>query len=198
MRNEIWERQRHPETGRLEPIKAYRYFNEYLLMSHPRSLTKLCEIVGKDSGYVRQLEKYSSTWNWIKRCEAYDEFIILKKRASKEKFFDELVESELPNLRKRLSYYNKNLTDIEKDENSRPTTKATAFEKNSKAHSTTWNELLLILGKPTEIKETAVDAEVRADAEVQNHTQVNLDLTSDEFMENELEFMKKLIERREE
>lgn len=198
MVKEIWERQRHPKTGRLEPIQAYRYFNEYLLMSHPRSLNKLCEIVGKDSAYVRQLEKYSSTWNWVKRCEAYDEYIILKKRASKEKFFDELVESELPNLRKRLSYYNKNLRDIEKDTTSRPTSKANAFEKNSKAHSITWNELLLILGRPTEIKETAVDAEVRADAEVQNHTQISVDLTSEEFMENELEFMKKLIKSREE
>lgn len=193
--SEPWERQRD-ENGKLEPIQAFEYFNEYLLMDKPRSMKVLCDRLGKKNSYLRQLHSYSSTWNWVERAEAYDEFIILKKRARKEKFYDELVESELPNLRKRLEYYNKNMNDIETDEISKPTSKAHAYDRNSKAHSTTLNEILLLVGKPTEIKESNLEADVKAQTELNQNKKVEVDITSDEFMENELEFMKKMIDER--
>ena len=117
---EPWERQRD-ENGKLEPIAAFEYFSEYLLMDKPRSMKVLCKRLGKKDGYIRQLHTYSTTWNWVERAEAYDEHIILKKRLRKERFYDELVESELPNLRKRLEYYNKNMNDIETDATTKPT-----------------------------------------------------------------------------
>ena len=192
---EPWERQRD-ESGRLEPIQAYEYFSEYLTMDKPRSMKVLCRILGKKEGYIRQLHAYSTTWNWIERAEAYDEHIILKKRLRKEQFYDELVESELPNLRKRLEFYNKNMMDIENDEKSKPTSKAHAYDRNSKAHSTTLNEIMLMIGKPTEIRESSLEADVRAETELNQSKKVEVDITSDDFMENELEFMRKMIEER--
>ena len=192
---ELWERQRD-ESGRLEPIQAYEYFSEYLTMDKPRSMKVLCKILGKREGYIRQLHAYSTTWNWIERAEAYDEHIILKKRLRKEQFYDELVESELPNLRKRLEFYNKNMMDIENDEKSKPTSKAHAYDRNSKAHSTTLNEIMLMIGKPTEIRESSLEADVRAETELNQSKKVEVDITSDDFMENELEFMRKMIEER--
>ena len=192
---EPWERQRD-ESGRLEPIQAYEYFSEYLTMDKPRSMKVLCRILGKKEGYIRQLHAYSTTWNWIERAEAYDEHIILKKRLRKEQFYDELVESELPNLRKRLEFYNKNMMDIENDEKSKPTSKAHAYDRNSKAHSTTLNEIMLMIGKPTEIRESSLEADVRAETELNQNKKVEVDITSDDFMENELEFMRKMIEER--
>ena len=192
---ELWERQRD-ESGRLEPIQAYEYFSEYLTMDKPRSMKVLCRILGKKDGYIRQLHAYSTTWNWIERAEAYDEHIILKKRLRKEQFYDELVESELPNLRKRLEFYNKNMMDIENDEKSKPTSKAHAYDRNSKAHSTTLNEIMLMIGKPTEIRESSLEAEVRAETELNQSKKVEVDITSDDFMENELEFMRKMIDER--
>ena len=192
---EPWERQRD-ESGRLEPIQAYEYFSEYLTMDKPRSMKVLCRILGKKDGYIRQLHAYSTTWNWIERAEAYDEHIILKKRLRKEQFYDELVESELPNLRKRLEFYNKNMMDIENDEKSKPTSKAHAYDRNSKAHSTTLNEIMLMIGKPTEIRESSLEADVRAETELNQSKKVEVDITSDDFMENELEFMRKMIEER--
>ena len=59
---EPWERQRD-ENGKLEPIKAFEYFTEYLTMDKPRSMRVLCERLGKKDGYIRQLHAYSSTWN---------------------------------------------------------------------------------------------------------------------------------------
>ena len=192
---EPWERQRD-ENGKLEPIKAFEYFNAYLTMDKPRSMKVLCERLGKKEGYLRQLQKYSSIWNWVERAEAYDEHIILKKRLRKEKFYDELVESELPNLRKRLEYYNKNMNDIETDDTTKPTSKAHAYDKNSRAHSTTLNEILLMIGKPTEIRETSLDAEIESENIIDLENKVEVDITSDEFMENELKFMKKMIEEK--
>ena len=193
--SEPWERQRD-ESGRLEPIQAYEYFSEYLTMDKPRSMKVLCKILGKREGYIRQLHAYSTTWNWIERAEAYDEHIILKKRLRKEQFYDELVESELPNLRKRLEFYNKNMMDIENDEKSKPTSKAHAYDRNSKAHSTTLNEIMLMIGKPTEIRESSLEADVRAETELNQSKKVEVDITSDDFMENELEFMRKMIDER--
>ena len=188
---EIWDRMRDKE-GKLEPIKAFTLFNEYLLMDKPRSMKVLCEKLGLKPNYIRQLHSYSSKWEWVKRAEAYDEYIILKKRATKEKFYDELVNSELPNLKERLNFYNKNMVDIEQDVKAKPTSKANAFEKNSKAHSTTLNEILVLVGKPTEI--SSVEADVISDTNVKTETHVEVDVTSDEFMERELEYLRKLLD----
>lgn len=192
---EPWERQRD-ENGKLEPIAAYGYFSEYLIMDRPRSMRVLCERLGKKEGYIRQLHAYSSTWNWVERAEAYDEHIILKKRLRKERFYEELVESELPNLRKRLEYYNKNMNDIETDMTTKPTSKAHAYDRNSKAHSTTLNEILLMIGKPTEIRETSLEADIESDSRIDLENRVEVDITSDEFMESELEYMRRMIEEK--
>ena len=173
---EPWERQRD-ENGKLEPIAAFEYFSEYLLMDKPRSMKVLCKRLGKKDGYIRQLHTYSTTLR-------------------KEKFYDELVESELPNLRKRLEYYNKNMNDIETDATTKPTSKAHAYERNSKAHSTTLNEILLMIGKPTEIKETSLEADIESESKIELEKRVEVDITSDEFMENELEYMRRMIEEK--
>lgn len=75
-----WDRQRDPKTGKLEPIQAYKYFDIYLRMGDKRSITKLCKKLGKNSGYVRYLEKYSSKYNWQDRVEAYEENKIKERR----------------------------------------------------------------------------------------------------------------------
>lgn len=64
--------------------------------------------------------------------------------------------------------------------------------KNSKAHSTTLNEILVLVGKPTEI--SSVEADVIADTNVKTETHVEVDVTSDEFMERELEYLRKLLD----
>ena len=51
-----------------------------------------------------------------------------------------------------------------------------------------------LYGRSTENKET--NAEVNLGAEVDTNQRVEVDLTSDSFMENELEYMKKLMDKK--
>ncbi len=60
--NEPWDRMRDKDN-KLEPMKAFNLFNEYLLMDKPRSMKVLCKKLGLKPNYLRQLHNYSSTWN---------------------------------------------------------------------------------------------------------------------------------------
>ena len=55
-----------------EPGKAYYAFRFYLNAGPYRSLQNVTNVLGKDKGYVKQLEKWSSTYNWRARANAWD------------------------------------------------------------------------------------------------------------------------------
>ncbi|MGB8312613.1 MAG: hypothetical protein WCE81_12245 [Halobacteriota archaeon] len=55
-----------------EPGKAYNAFCLYLHAGVYRSLRSVTSALGKDRGYVKQLEKWSSTYNWNARANAWD------------------------------------------------------------------------------------------------------------------------------
>lgn len=68
----VWDRQ-DGETNR-----AYHAFLAYCNMGALRSLRKAAEkfygdaYIGKKSGKNRRFETWSSHWNWVARCEAWD------------------------------------------------------------------------------------------------------------------------------
>ena len=55
-----------------ESGKAYHTFRLYLQAGTRRSLRNLTSVLGKDEGYVKQLEKWSSMYNWNARAGAWD------------------------------------------------------------------------------------------------------------------------------
>ena len=55
-----------------ESAKAYHAFSFYLHAGAHRSLRSVASILGKDKGYVKQLEKWSSMYNWSARANAWD------------------------------------------------------------------------------------------------------------------------------
>lgn len=63
---EVW--QQLPE----ESGKAYYAFCFYLNAGPNRSLQSVTNVLGKDKGYVKQLEKWSSMYNWRARVNAWD------------------------------------------------------------------------------------------------------------------------------
>jgi hypothetical protein len=63
---EAWQ-QLSEESG-----KAYHAFCLYLHAGAYRSLRLVASVLGKDKGYVKQLEKWSSTYNWNVRADAWD------------------------------------------------------------------------------------------------------------------------------
>jgi len=67
MAHEIW--QKRPE----ETSKAYEAFCLYRDMGPSRSLSKLNERMGKKPTYQRQIHEWSRKYDWVARCEAFDE-----------------------------------------------------------------------------------------------------------------------------
>ncbi|ROL60965.1 hypothetical protein D9V86_08240 [Bacteroidetes/Chlorobi group bacterium ChocPot_Mid] len=65
-KNEIWARQ--PD----EPETEYMLFEKYLYMLGDRSYGYVASVCGKS---IRTIARYSSKWNWVKRANAYDEYI---------------------------------------------------------------------------------------------------------------------------
>lgn len=75
---ELWEKQKN------EPNKSYALFCKYRDLGPFRSIDKATEKLRKDNNesYTPQrLRVLSSQWNWVKRAEAYDEYMeqILRK-----------------------------------------------------------------------------------------------------------------------
>ena len=83
---EIWERL--PS----ESSKAYAAFCIYRDMGPKRSIEKVQKKVGKKSGYLRHLYRWSSKYNWFERAKAYDDYIEKKKREENEKAILEMAE----------------------------------------------------------------------------------------------------------
>ncbi|MGB8311669.1 MAG: hypothetical protein WCE81_07380 [Halobacteriota archaeon] len=55
-----------------ESGKIYHAFCLYLHAGTCRSLRNVTSALGKDKGYLKQLEKWSSTYNWNARADAWD------------------------------------------------------------------------------------------------------------------------------
>lgn len=55
----------------VESAKAYQAFLDYWELGQGRSLAKLAQKYGKSTAYVRQLEKWSTAYNWQDRVKQY-------------------------------------------------------------------------------------------------------------------------------
>lgn len=67
-----------------ETQKAYSRFCVYRDMGPDRSIAKVCEEIGKPSGYSRHLERWSSEHNWVSRAESYDTYMSERMREELE------------------------------------------------------------------------------------------------------------------
>lgn len=77
--SESWERIKHEQS------KAFYYFTLYRDMGPFRSLDKVYKNLDENKAIsLRQLEKYSSKYNWLERAQAYDDYLNKKKRESNE------------------------------------------------------------------------------------------------------------------
>ena len=67
-----------------ESSKAYAHFCLYRDMGLTRSIRQMPKVSGCTS-VVRQLNRWSSRWRWVERCESYDDHLQLQDRLRKEK-----------------------------------------------------------------------------------------------------------------
>lgn len=73
-----------------ETDTAYHRFSIYLKMGPERTLDRVRKEVGKKSGYQRQLERWSSKYNWVKRASLFDGHIIRKSLEVRQDIIDEV------------------------------------------------------------------------------------------------------------
>jgi hypothetical protein len=58
-----------------EPMKAWNAFRRYRDMGEDRSMESVRISLAKPSGYLRQLQAWSSRFEWVKRARLYDDHI---------------------------------------------------------------------------------------------------------------------------
>ena len=75
---DLWERLQGEST------KAYAHFVLYRDMGPERSLRKLAADA-RTRSKLRQLQHWSSRWNWVERCQNYDDYLDQQARVEQEK-----------------------------------------------------------------------------------------------------------------
>ena len=191
-----WERQKN------ESSKSFAWFCEYRDLGPARTLQKVVNKLAReqtkdDNGEKRvpiptltQLTNQSSKWGWTKRCQSYDNYMDERVRLQKEEDYLELEARLVAIGEDFIDNLERNLQDLKFDD-AKPTTISHSLKSSADAFDKTVKDIRLLFGRSTEIKDEKVDAVV--DAEIDSTAKFNVDLTSDEFMKNELEFMNKLI-----
>lgn len=204
-----------------EREKAFNYFVTYRDLGSNRSISLVRERHNNDIT-KRQLGNYSMKYHWRDRVEAFDEYNRLKQQRKDKEKFDEKARELEEKQEKVLSTLQTDTYDlaiviraaIQKiaiETGLIPNPKTGEFEINPKIKSTsafnTLSNLIMAnnsnqksMLRAYELPETlndkqdvSLEADVLADANISQEG-VFLDLTSDEFMDRELEYMKRLLE----
>lgn len=140
----IWEERYCDEKFGLETPASFRYFQMYLQQPYPRSIKALCEQVNSQQKSLNKSQtkldtfyKYSKNWKWIKRAEAYDEYLKQLHFKTKEKEVMEWETEQLKLAKERAKLHSDTLNQIHKaDEDLFPLTKkAYAEETNERAYN---------------------------------------------------------------
>ncbi len=88
-----------------ETIKAFESFSIYLRLGRKRSYARVLAESGRPPGYIRQVERWSSTHQWVARAEAFDTWLLEQRLAEIPKLADQtrlLVARRVRNLAKSL------------------------------------------------------------------------------------------------
>lgn len=203
LKEHIWE-YRYPH----ESTKSFNYFITYANLGERRSLAQVREKHGNNIS-LRQLKEYSRKYDWVKRAEAKDEYDIQKRIKEHEKEKEEYFKKRLDRIKKYHDATDAVLQSLLIDLGLMENPKTKKYEKNKYVQSTSVaNSLknlsdanvnntklaLRFLGLPETIKDTQ---EINLDSNNTLSANVNLQKTLEdqEFMEEELKFMKKLIDQ---
>lgn len=198
----IW-KYRYPR----ESTKSFTYFMTYLNMGESRSLKKVKEKHKNIS--LRQLKEYSRKYDWVKRVEAKDEYDLQKKLNAFEKEKEEYFKTRLDRIKKYHDATDAVLQSLlidlglmenpktkkyEKKEYIQSTSVANSLKNLSDANVNNTKLALRFLGLPETIKDTQ---EINLDSNNTLSADINVQKTLEDqqFMEEELKFMKKLIDQ---
>ena len=205
LKEHIWE-YRYPH----ESTKSFTYFITYLNMGESRSLQKVREKHNNNIS-LRQLKEYSRKYDWVKRVEAKDEYDIqrkidefekekeeyFKKRLDRIKKYHDATDAVLQSLLIDLGLIsNPETKRLEKNESIKSTSVASSLKNLTDANVNNTKLALRFLGLPETIKDTQnINMEANTTSMVNTKLNIQKTLQDEQFMNNELRFMKKLIDK---
>ena len=140
----LWDERYHDPKWGLETNASFNYFCRYLQQEYPRNIEQLCRDVnaeqeskGKSKTKLATFYNYSHKWKWVKRAEAYDEYLKELHFKTKEKDVIAWESEQLALAKERAKLHSDTLNKIHKaDEDVFPLTKkAYAEETNERAYN---------------------------------------------------------------
>ena len=139
----IWEERYEDEKFGLETPASFKYFQMYLQQPFPRSIKALCEQINKQRKSLNKSQikidtfyKYSKNWKWIKRAEAYDEYLRDLHFKTKEMEVMAWESDQLKVAQERLKVHGETLESIHNDIDEVPLSKrAYAEEANERSYN---------------------------------------------------------------
>lgn len=138
-----------------ESSKHYDIFIKYVeLGMGNRSVDNLLEKHPDIKLKKKTIHNISSKWEWVKRAEAYDEHETLERHKRYEGKLNVILDTEVERLVDRLKYINENIIELNNNyDGSKQTSISHSLAQNVNAHKSTLEELFMITGKPTEIRD---------------------------------------------
>lgn len=174
-----------------ESDKAYGYFLSYLELGLNRNVAKLHKKVNKEISY-NTLQDYHKKYHWEERSKSYDQYNNAKKKALLEEEKDEYFETR----RKALKGYDEIIDSVLAsivsgimDGDIDPIKATQSIQTLCNSMTTVGKYHLRLLNEPEVINDvlrTEQDIDMKHDDEHQ-------DILSTEFMNNELDVLRKLI-----
>lgn len=200
----IWEERYNDEKWGLETPASFKYFQMYLQQPYPRSIKELCEQVNsqhtlpkksrkKSKVTLNTLYNYSKKWRWVKRAEAYDEYLKDLHFKTKEMEVMAWESEQLRVARERLKLHGETLEEIHNaDEDLFPLTKkAYAEESNERAYNQAVEVVYKLLYGGVIKSENINRSDVDLKADVKEDVKVTKSI--DEVKEENKEYLKEVF-----
>ena len=188
----IWKERYYDEKWGLETPASFRYFRRYLQQTFPRSIKALCQQInseqesqGKSQTKLDTFYSYSRKWKWVKRAEAYDEYLKDLHFKTKEKEVMAWESEQLALAKERAKLHSDTLNKIHKaDEDLFPLTKkAYAEETNERAYNESIDAVYKLLHGGVVKAENINRTDVNLDGDVKLEQQTTADVKMQKLKE---------------
>ena len=200
----IWEERYEDEQYGLERPASFKYFQMYLQQPFPRSIKALIEKVNSDRESLGKsrikdgtLYDYSRKWKWVKRAEAYDEYLKDLHFKTKEMEVMAWESEQLKVAQDRLKVHGETLESIHNSDDEVPLSKrAYAEEANERSYNQALEAVYKLLYGGVIRSENINRSDVDLKADVKSDVKVEKSI--DEINEENKEYLKKIFKELEE
>ena len=177
-----------------EPAKAYGYFMDFLELGLNRTIPKLLKKKQEDGDKISHttLRRYADKYKWTERAEMYDLYKAeekAKKLKEETDTYFEVKRAELKNYEEIYQAITASIVEGIMDGSIDPIKASRALKTLTESNIATSHLHLRLFGEPAEIQQINTSQEVQVD------NSEGFDILNSDFMNNELEIMKQLLNK---